>query len=181
MRRLPLVLLLLLNACAGAAPPESSGPQPENAAPPAPWQQPHLRAGEVPDVFLLQWRQAENRSSCAPLAPASLGAGQGATPRAAIFSGGWGVAYDLPNLRSAFGIAGTGATPSEPIYSDWPFHQEWSDGSSAGYGPEGGTGPNQLAYLRVQGQDCLYNVWSRLGREHLEYLLSQLRFLDLGR
>ena len=182
MRRLPLVLiLLLLHGCTGAVPPEIHGPRPESAAPPAPWLQPRLRAGELPEAFFSEWRRAEIRDSCAPLAPASLGAGEGATPRAANFSGGWGVAYDLPDLRSAFGIAGTGTTPSEPIYSGWPFRLEWSDGSSAGYGPEGGTGPNQLAYLRVQGQECLYNVWSRLGREHLEFLLSQLRFLDPGR
>ena len=32
-----------------------------------------------------------------------------------------------------------------------------------------------LAYLRVEGQDCLYNIWSRLGREHLEELIHELR------
>ncbi len=52
-----------------------------------------------------------------------------------------------------------------------------ADGSSAGYGPEGGTGPSDLAYLRIQGQECLYNVWSRLGRAHLEHLLESLRFV----
>lgn len=38
-------------------------------------------------------------------------------------------------------------------------------------------GPNQLAYLRIPGQDCLYNVWSALGRMHLEQLLAALRFV----
>ena len=52
-----------------------------------------------------------------------------------------------------------------------------ADGSTAGYGPEGGTGPAQLAYLRIAGQGCLYNVWSRLGRAHLEQLLGALRFV----
>jgi hypothetical protein len=86
-------------------------------------------------------------------------------------------AYDLPNLRSAFGIAGTGSHASDPAYDEWPDRQTWDDGSSVGYGPEGGTGPNQLAYLRIEGQDCLYNVWSRLGKEHLEHLIGELRLV----
>lgn len=45
------------------------------------------------------------------------------------------------------------------------------------YGPEGGQGPNQLAYLRVSGQRCLYNIWSRLGQEHLEQLIRELRYV----
>jgi hypothetical protein len=67
---------------------------------------------------------------------------------------------------------------ADPSYSEWPHWLRWSDGSSAGYGPEGGTGPNQLAYLTIAGQQCLYNVWSRLGRTHLEQLLRTLRFVD---
>jgi hypothetical protein len=148
--------------------------------PEAPWKGQRLGAGEVPTVYLTEWGKAENRSGCAPLAPAALGAGEGATARAASFAGGWGVAYDLPRQRNAFGIAGTGVLAADSSYSDWPFHLDWSDGSTAGYGPEGGTGPNQLAYLRIPGQACLYNVWSRLGREHLELLLSQLRFIETG-
>jgi hypothetical protein len=103
--------------------------------------------------------------------------GAGATPRAATFSGGWAVAYDLPAIRSAFGVAGTGATIEGHIYDQWPNRIEWADGSFAEYGLEGGTGPNHLAYLRIAGQRCLYNVWSRLGQEHLEFLLEQLRFV----
>jgi hypothetical protein len=89
------------------------------------------------------------------------------------------VAYDQPRLRSAFGVAGTGSRATDPSYDAWPHRRAWADGSTAGYGPEGGTGPNQLAYLRIQGQDCLYNVWSRLGQAHLEQLLESLRFVDV--
>lgn len=134
-----------------------------------------MPADAVPAIFPAQWRAAENRAGCALLAPASLGA-EGARARAAQFGGGWGVAYDLPGQRSAFGVAGSGATAAEPTYT-WPFTRRWRDGSSAGYGPEGGTGPNQLAYLRIPGQTCLYNVWSRLGVRPLEHLLAQLRFV----
>jgi hypothetical protein len=90
------------------------------------------------------------------------------------------VAYDLPTERSAFGVAGTGTSAwSGDVYDAWPVHRTFADGSRAGYGPEGGTGPNWLAYVRIPGQDCLYTVWSRLGRAHLEQLLGELRFVDV--
>ncbi|WP_420126298.1 hypothetical protein [Longimicrobium sp.] len=126
---------------------------------------------------MAEWRKAANRSTCALVAPANPGAVAGAVPRGAYFAGGWAVAYDQTGLRSAFGVAGTGSRAADPSYDEWPHRRVWSDGSGAGYGPEGGSGPNQLAYLRIQGQDCLYNVWSRLGREHLELLLESLRFV----
>lgn len=156
-------------------------PAPVPPAPPArlaaPWAAAPLVAGAVPAAFVTEWRGAENRSTCALVAPASLGEGADARPRRASFSGGWAVAYDREGLRSAFGVAGTGSRASDPAYSGWPHRREWADGSSADYGPEGGTGPSELAYLRIQGQDCLYNVWSRLGRAHLEHLLQSLRFV----
>lgn len=149
------------------------------AAPPAPWLGAPLPASSVAPVYLEQWDRAANRGSCALVVFAEPGTvGQGATPRAATFSGGWAVAYDLPNLRSAFGVAGAGVSAGEPAYDEWPYRMRWADGSTAGYGPEGGTGPNLLAYLRITGQDCLYNVWSRLGRAHLEHLLASLRFVS---
>lgn len=132
----------------------------------------------MPAVYATQWAQAENRATCALIAPRSVGEGAPATPRAANFSGGWAVAYDLPTLRSAFGVAGAGVKADEPSYDKWPYAYDWADGSKVEYGPEGGTGPNQLAYVRIQGQDCLYNVWSRLGREHLELLIHELRLVQ---
>ena len=134
----------------------------------------------VPAVYYEQWNRAANRATCDLFALTQLGSGGGAVPRAATFAGGWAVAYDLPETRSAFGIAGTGVLASDSTYSAWPNQRRWSDGSSAGYGPEGGTGPNQLAYLRIAGQGCLYNVWSRLGREHLELLLDGVRRVNTG-
>lgn len=131
----------------------------------------------MPDVYLTEWRAAANRASCAPIAPVTAGRAD-AVPRRAAFSGGWAVAYDVPGLRSAFGVAGTGSSATGDVYDDWPHRVEWADGSSAGYGPEGGTGENQLAYVRIAGQTCLYNVWSRLGVPHLEWLLRQLRFVE---
>jgi hypothetical protein len=162
-----LIALLLLASCATAPAPKL-----------APWRAAPLSRTDVPRVYVTQWEKAENRSTCALIAPRSLGnEGQAATPRAANFSGGWAVAYDLPDLRSAFGVAGAGVSADDPSYDKWPYVQQWDDGSRAEYGPEGGTGPNQLAYVKIQGQDCLYNVWSRLGRSHLEHLLRELRLV----
>lgn len=155
---------------------ESTVPDPPED-PPAPWSDIRLSVAEVPGVYVEAWEAAENRGSCALIAPDSLGAGAEATPRRATFGGGWGVAYDLPDLRSAFGVAGTGVEPGSDTYDEWPHERCWSDGSVAEYGPEGGAGPNQLAYLRIDGQSCLYNVWSRLGLEHLEFLLHRLRLV----
>lgn len=151
------------------------------ALPTAPWGRAALAVADVPPVYLAVWRSAENRATCALLAPASPGATEprDAVPRAASFSGGWAVAYDAQDMRSAFGVAGTGSTTSdEGIYDDWPDKRNYSDGSRVGYGLEGGTGPNWLAYLRIPGQSCLYNVWSRRGKAHLETLLAQLRFVN---
>jgi hypothetical protein len=173
-----VILALAAAACAHAPVVGSTnGTQPTPPAPP--WQAVHLATRDVPAIYTEQWMRAANRDSCALIAPRSLGdAGAGASPRAATFAGGWAVAYDKPGVRSAFGVAGAGVKATGPSYRDWPHKREWADGSSVGYGPEGGTGPNQLAYLRIAGQGCLYNVWSRLGVEHLEALIEQLRFVD---
>ena len=153
----------------------ASGPQSSRA----PWAAAPLKAADIPRVYGEQWRGAENRSTCALFAFSNLGEGASAIPRGATFSGGWAVAYDLPGTRSAFGIAGTGVRAADSTYKDWPFTRRWPDGSLAEYGPEGGSGPNQLAYLRIADQGCLYNVWSRLGREHLEHLLDATRRVEL--
>lgn len=160
--------------------PSVGGESPAPATPPPPWAAEKLSADAVPGVYVTEWNEAENRRRCALIAPESLGAGEGGTPRGANFSGGWGIAYDLPDLRSAFGVAGTGAAAEDPSYQDWPNERLWADGSSALYGLEGGTGPNHLAYLHIAGQACLYNIWSRLGQEHLEHLLSSLRYVETG-
>lgn len=175
---------VMLVACGGS----SSGGEAERPAPAppsspelatAPWAGARLPAEAVAPAYLEAWRQAENRDWCTLLAfedPAVAGDVE-AEARTARFGGGWGVAYDLPELRSAFGVAGTGVEPGPDTYDQWPHEREWRDGSRAGYGPEGGSGPKQLAYLEVEGQRCLYNVWSHLGREHLERLLEELRLV----
>lgn len=173
MKRVRIAVLLLLGACATTDEPASTFPRT------APWRSAPLARADVPAVYVQQWQKAENRATCALAAFRATGdEGAGATSRAANFSGGWAVAYDLPNLRSAFGIAGAGVKADDPSYDKWPYVHEWGDGSKVEYGPEGGEGPNELAYLRIEGQDCLYNVWSRLGRKHLEELIREIRLVN---
>ena len=174
-----LVLAAALACRSAAVPPVTPSPRDEPAA--APWSKAPLAARDVPPVYVTVWRAAENRQRCALLALARLApdVASQASPRAATFSGGWAVAYDLPAERSAFGVAGTGASAwTGDVYDEWPERRVFADSSRVGYGPEGGTGPRWLAYLRIPGQDCLYNVWSRREQAHLEQLIAELRFVE---
>lgn len=147
------------------------------------------------DLIRAEWGKAENRRGCAPIAFSDIGGATG-TPRRATFSAGWAVAWDQPGRRSAFGLAGPSiiAMDQAPardqrarLAAQWPVFRELEQlpqPAFAGYGIEGaapypasnpeGTGLNSLAYVRVGGQTCTYNVWSRISRAHLEYLLEHL-------
>lgn len=164
---------------------------------------PHAREPRMfgEQVALNEWRKAPNRKACAPLALASNG-GVAAKVRSANFGGGWGVAFDRPGMRSAYGFAGSGLLPEDEasqadkraeLAKQWPYTRELGrpgglpQGSLAGYGLEGagrysdanprGTGEQSIAYVRIAGQKCLYDVWSRVGRAHLETLLDSLRIV----
>lgn len=196
-----LVLGLLLSACdasggevasAPAAPPAGVEPAPAvDNDPPRPW------IGER--TAISRWAVAENRARCAPLALADDGGAMG-TERPAEFARGWAVAFDKPGMRSAYGFAGVGLLDGDnlpleeqrrELAAQWPYmvalDAALPAGSVAGYGlvgakpyaegNPGGKGEESLAYLRVAGEACLYNVWSRLGREHLLTLLRGLRVL----
>lgn len=166
-----LFLCLLLVSQTGIAAANKPGPPPWAAKP--------VKASQVPEVFYSQWYKAENQNKCAILVLTAANKEPTAKPRKANFSGGWAVAYDKPNARSAFGIAGTGSLAlSQNDAAVFPDTIRWSDGSAASYGLEGGTGPGYLAYVTVAGQGCLYNVWSKQGKKHLESLLLSMRFAD---
>ena len=165
MRNLMTLIALTLAACATSS----------DQTQPAPWQHAPLRS--VPQVYRAEWERAANRSTCALVAFSDTAGARDATPRRANFSGGWAVAYDTPSKRSAFGIAGTGTTSTGTTY-EWPNGRKWSDGSTATWGLEGGTGPNYLAYVHIAGQDCLYNVWSAIGEEHLVQLIEGIRLVE---
>lgn len=216
-RALALIMLIALGGChdgparqqdgatvtrmtAASAVPPMPASQPVQA-PPAPAPVPELVGA---DVARAQWARSDDGKSgktprCAPLALASA-AGADGVPRAADFSGGWGVAFDLPNLRSAYGFAGPGVLPDDEtppeaqrtrLARQWPYMQELDQlpaPSFAGYGLSGaepypednpeGHGLQSIAYVHVGGQTCTYNVWSRISRAHLQALLGNLRLLD---
>lgn len=151
----------------------------------APWDATKLAASDVPDVEVTEWKEDFGApKSCPMLAFADLGVADGAEPRQATSEGEMLVAWDLPSgpghdgfgnlcANCGRGVIGLGTLPAgaEP---DLPVGYEWEDGSLArirssalGYGAE--------ALVSVDGFDCTYWVWSHLGQDHLEYLLSQLR------
>ena len=173
-------LALTLAALGGAGTPALAAPSPQAVA---------------NQTVYRQWAKAPNRAQCAPLGVTAAIA-DGGKPRAAYFGGGWGVAFDRPGLRSAFGVAGTGvndagkwphAERTRRLSLQWPLVKQLQFGRAravAGYGLLGGKpfpsenleGANEesIAYVYVEGQNCLYNVWSNLGRAHLETLLNSL-------
>ncbi|OCC23671.1 hypothetical protein MB02_10945 [Croceicoccus estronivorus] len=195
-----MVGALALSACQPDGPVHSA-PQPDASVPPphADPDKPVLQAYPLAaELVRLEWSNAENRAACAPVTFTDAG-GIAFNARRAEFSGGWAVAFDLPGTRSAFGIAGTGLLPDDRddpaaqerrLKAQWPHFRRLPDlpqPAFAGYGLEGaraypadapdGVGSQSLAYLRIGGQQCLYNVWSKLGRAHLETLLDSLRML----
>lgn len=192
-----LPVLLLTGACAATpATTQTSGPAPSpDSTTPLPTRTSPALVSE--NLVLTEWRKAENKATCAPAS--FLKTGQPVNARRADFSGGWAVAFDLPNLRSAYGIAGTGSLDSDNAseaakrseIERWPFVIDLPalpSPSYAGYGlsgfrsyPEdnkGGNGIRNSAYLRIGGQKCLYNVWSGISRAHLESLLKDIRMIE---
>ena len=187
-----------------SSPPEAPKAGPSTAASgvaersPIPEAEPPRSTLVAERLILAEWSTAENKAVCAPVSFIFDG-GKGGTPRRANFSGGWAVAFDLPGKRSAYGLAGAGLIPAdddaeiarrERLINQWPSFRDLPalpQPAYAGYGVEGGTAwsdddpqalrSNALAYVRIGGQTCQYNVWSRLGRAHLETLLENLRLL----
>lgn len=133
------------------------------------------RSGDA-RIVVREWRIAENRATCAPLAfNTTRFIAPGARPRRAVFSGGWGVAYDRGARRSLFGLAGAGIDVESGDITRWRKQRRWSDGSAMGWGLVGDTGPGFIAYVKVAGRRCLYNVWSDVSERHLLLLVAHLR------
>ncbi len=159
---------------------------------PPPWSAGKITSGGARRLGIDEWTIAENKDSARLVLPADVGLSANASPRRANFSGGWAVAWDEssgPGVeptgafcetcgRGVAGVAGTAAPASKNFAPPFINVVQWSDGSAVGY-----TGPRPddrqfLANLFVTGQGSLYQVWSYLSQRHLEYLISQLRFVE---
>lgn len=148
------------------------------AMPTAPWTNLTIKDSQTEAIYRKEWAKSKSKSLCPILAlPRTAGAHiSGHRVRRADFSSGWGVAYDLPDMRSAYGVANTGTIKSKDISFHWPYNMTYQDGSIAGYGHEGGNPSAQwLAYLVIPQNNCFYNVWSGVSKEHLEHVISDLR------
>lgn len=147
----------------------------------APWTEPAIKNGETDTVYQQEWMKSERKSLCPILAlpkQASAHLTQHSVRRA-NFSGGWGVAYDLPDMRSAYGVANVGTTNPNDIFDDWPYNVTYQDGSILGYGHEGSDpSANWLAYIVTPHNNCFYNIWSAQSKEHLEEIISDLRVVS---
>ena len=150
----------------------------ENSLPAPPWSSTTLELIAVDPVIVDEWMAAENQLWCSALYPAELDPDD-AEIRAAQFAGGWALAWDLPDLRSAFGVAGVGLSPAEDTGIRM-INQVHYEGVVVGYDGEGFDPSNErrLAEFAIPGQGCVYQVWSELGDDHLVSLVDSLRFVS---
>lgn len=160
--------------------------------PTSPWSNERIASNAAPSQLVQAWRHADNRSWCAPIAPGSDAALMGAHARRSSFEGGWAVEFDkqgVPGIgrdgntcatcgRGAFGIAGTSMNADS--IDEEAVTPAWNDGSRAEYQAtdEDPAKAGAVATITVPGQDCVYQVWSFLGQEHLNSLVGSLRFVD---
>lgn len=127
----------------------------------ASWRKPAIKSTATDAVYSREWAKSETKERCPILAlqsnaPAHL---TGHQVRRANFSGGWGVAYDLPDWRSAYGVANAGVTEPLGPRSMWPDYHRYADGTELSYGREGGDPEgNWLAYLILGDSQCFYNI-----------------------
>jgi hypothetical protein len=153
----------------------------------APWRLAPLDQGAVDEVYLLEWRdEAGAPEACPLLVFADLGdQASDARARRAANQGEMLVAWDRlsgpghdamsdPCDDCGRGVIGLG-TWQATVFEDRPVTRVWDDGSRArtfagSYGTEG--------FLEVEGFGCSYWLWTHLGEEHLDFLLSRLRRVE---
>ena len=151
-----------------------------NAASIAPWAKSAISNSNTDGVYRQEWLKAESKLLCPILALPKQASSHltGHNVRRANFASGWGVAYDLPNLRSAYGVANTGTIDPDELSFSWPYNMSYQDGSMVGYGHEGGDPlAKWLAYIVIPQNNCFYNVWSAQGKDHLEQIIKDLRMV----
>ena len=163
----------------------------DESLPAPPWAADPVTAGDAPTELLTAWSEADNRTWCAPLAPALT---DDASARATEYAGGWAVEFDqrgAPGVRAngrpcarcgraAFGIAGTAIRVDEADPGE-AEEERFRDGSFVRVEPseeEEGDVAATAASIRVRGQECVYQVWSLISEDHLRELVAGLRFVD---
>ena len=153
--------------------------------PKSPWQShASLKSSQVSPIYHQQWRQSDYKY-CPILAIANHSSVnvKTAQSRAANFSGGFAVAYDLKNykgkpLRSAYGVANAGTTSKRDLYEGWAYRKNYADGSYVTLGREGNNPKGKMLAYLVLNNGCFYNIWSQLSSEHLQKMIAQLRYVN---
>lgn len=145
----------------------------------SPWQQNSVvRKSQISPIYTQQWAKADTKKVCPILALPKYSSAHKASSKArsATFAGGWGVAYDTPSLRSAYGVANAGTATESGLYA-WDYKKRYADGSYVTYGHEGGD-PNgkMLAYILLNN-GCFYNVWSQYDETHLRKIINNLHYV----
>lgn len=146
----------------------------------APWAKSAINNSNTDAVYRQEWLKAESKRLCPILAMPKQASSHltGHNVRRANFASGWGVAYDLPNMRSAYGVANAGTIDPDELSFSWPYNMSYQDGSMVGYGHEGGDpSAKWLAYIVIPQNNCFYNVWSAQGKNHLEQMIKDLRMV----
>ena len=172
-----------LNGASGTEPAVTyprNPPQLPIALPVASWTKPAINSSQTDAVYRQEWLKAESKNLCPILAlpKNSLAHLSGHSARRANFSGGWGVAYDLPKLRSAYGVANAGTVNPNELFNGWDYNVVHEDGSRVTYGRESGNPTGKwLAYIVIPKNNCFYNAWSAQSKTHLEQILADLRLV----
>lgn len=160
------------------------------ALPAAPWADGELAIDAAPAALLTAWNDAENREWCAPVVPRGVTA---APARATTVAGGWALEFDERGARgmradgracarcgrASYGVAGTAMSTDElaDVDTDAMPAPSFDDGSTAQLTAEDGVA---AATITIQGQGCVYQVWSFLGEDHLRTLVDDLRFVSVS-
>lgn len=149
----------------------------------SPWQShASTKPSQTSPIYRQEWQQSKYQSCPILALPTNASVHlKTAKSRAANFSDGFAVAYDVTNyqgkkIRSAYGVANAGKTPLSDIRR-WHYQRYYADGSFVTLGREGNNPKGKmLAYVLLEN-GCFYNVWSQLGEVHLHHIISQLRYV----
>jgi hypothetical protein len=160
---------------------------------PPPWIGPPIGSGNERVFAIKEWISSNNSSSVRLVLPAATSLSGQSTIRSADFGGDWALAWDDPGQpgslangadcsdcgRSVMGVASGSVGVSDATRG--PIVVQWNDGSAVSYGASFSPDPastRYTAFLYIAGQASGYQIWSSIGQEHLEYLISELRFVQ---